>query len=104
MSGRTDWLTYIAKPIADDLADRMGSLKRVLSAGIMALNDMTPDQREYYMAKSVGKDEPKSESSDADLDDEIRAFARQFAVLTRKLQNRSPASVQKKSRRKNVSG
>ena len=49
-----------------------------------------------------GKTKPVS--TDEDLDDEIRAFARQFAVLTKKLQNRAKSSAQKKTRRKNVSG
>ena len=56
MGSRTDWLTDFAKPFADELVERTGSQKRVLSAGVLALYDLTPEQREYYMAKAVGKD------------------------------------------------
>ena len=54
MGSRSDWLTDFAKPVADDLAARSGSLKHVLSAGVMALAGCTAELREYYMARAMG--------------------------------------------------
>ena len=54
MGSRSDWLTEFAKPVADQLAIRAGSLKHVLSAGVMALDGCTASQREYYMARATG--------------------------------------------------
>jgi len=54
MSGRTDWLTDFAKPVADKLAAHCGSLKKVLSAGIMALDALSADDREKFMAEANG--------------------------------------------------
>lgn len=54
MGGRTDWLTEVAKPVAEKLAARCGSLKKTLSAGIMALDFLSPSEREYFMAKAEG--------------------------------------------------
>ena len=56
MATRTNDLTEFAKPIADELANRCGSLKIVLSAGVLALNDLSPDKREHYMAKAIGEE------------------------------------------------
>ena len=47
---------------------------------------------------------PKPVSGDEEIDEEIRAFARSFAVLTEKLERRAAASVQKKTQRKSASG
>lgn len=54
MPRRTDWLTEFARPLAEDLAARCGSLKKVMSAGVMALDSLSPDEREYFMAKADG--------------------------------------------------
>ena len=54
MPKRTDWLTEFARPLAEDLAARCGSLKKVMSAGVMALDSLTPEDREYFMAKADG--------------------------------------------------
>jgi len=78
MGKRSDWLTEFAKPVADVLADRMGALNRVLSAGVMALADMTPDQREYYMAKAVGHDIKESDSPKPIPLSECAAIVKQF--------------------------
>jgi len=103
MATRTNDLTEFAKPIADELVATSGSLKRILSAGVLALNDLTPHEKEIYMARAIGR-EPKPFSSDEDLDEEIRAFARSFAVLTQKLERRAAANAQKKPRRKSATG
>jgi len=63
MATRTNDLTEFAKPVADEMAARAGSLKRILSAGVLSLADLTPEQREYYMAKAVGKELTGPESS-----------------------------------------
>lgn len=67
MAKRTNDLTEIAQPIANDLAARCGSLKRVLSAGVLALNALTPEQREVFMAQAAqplgtgpGKESPQT--------------------------------------------
>lgn len=78
MGSRTDWLTEFAKPVADELAARMGSQKRILSAGVLALADMTPDQREYYMAKAVGQDTKESDSPKPIPFAECAAIVKQF--------------------------
>lgn len=54
MPTRTDNLTEIAKPIADRLTAHCGSLKRILSAGVMALDACSAEEREMYMAAAIG--------------------------------------------------
>lgn len=54
MATRTDDLTEFSKLLADELKAKYGNLKRVLSAGVLALNDMSAEEREYYMAKAIG--------------------------------------------------
>ena len=54
MATRTNDLTEIAKSTADRLAARCGSLKRVLSAGVLALEALSPDERERFMAAAIG--------------------------------------------------
>ena len=56
MATRIDNLTEIAKPIAQNMADRYGTLKNVLSAGVLLFSELTPEEREVYMAKAVGRD------------------------------------------------
>jgi len=51
-----------------------------------------------------GNPKPVSSDVDVDLDEEIRVFARSFAVLTKKLQDRAAANTQKKPRRKSGTG
>ena len=80
MATRTNDLTDYAKPIADEMAARMGSLKRVLSAGIIALSDLSPDQREYYMAKAVGQDIKESDSPKPIPLAECAAIVKQFVI------------------------
>ena len=64
MGSRSDWLTDFAKPVADDLAARSGSLKHVLSAGVMALAGCTAELREYYMARAMGAEiDPQAEEA-----------------------------------------
>lgn len=55
MATRSNDLTEFAKPVADELAEKCGSLKRVLSASVLCLKDCTPEVREYYMSKAIGK-------------------------------------------------
>lgn len=47
-------LTDPAIPIAQTLAKRVGSLKLALSAGIMALNKLSADEREKSIAEANG--------------------------------------------------
>jgi len=62
MAKRTNDLTEFAKPVADDLAARCGSLKKVLSAGILALKTLSAEEREKFMAAANGIElEPSKE-------------------------------------------
>jgi len=56
MATRIDDLEEFAKPVAAELVARSGNLKRILSAGVMALQDSSAETREYYMARAVGKE------------------------------------------------
>jgi hypothetical protein len=51
---RSDWLTEHAKLICDDLAKRTGSLKIVLSAGVIALSKLSAEEREKMIAEANG--------------------------------------------------
>lgn len=54
MGTRTNDLTEFAKPVADYLYKRIGSLKVVLSAGVIALSKLSPDEREKIIAEANG--------------------------------------------------
>lgn len=54
MATRTNDLTEFAKPVADYLYKRIGSLKLVLSAGVIALSKLSPDEREKMIAEANG--------------------------------------------------
>jgi len=64
MATRTNDLTEVAKPVADEMAARTGTLKQLLSAGVLAFANLTPAMREYYMALAVGKEIPKPTDED----------------------------------------
>ena len=82
MGSRTDWLTEFAQPIAQELAERCGSLKRVLSAGVLMLKDASPEIREYYMAKSVGADLTELENPDAEFRNRVSQIVRETIALS----------------------
>ena len=65
MGTRIEDLTEFAQEPAQELVARLGFLKKVLSAGIMALYDLSPEFREYYMAKAVGLKIPVGEKIDS---------------------------------------
>lgn len=54
MATRTNDLTEFAKPAADYLYKRIGSLKTVLSAGVIALSKLSPEEREKMIAEANG--------------------------------------------------
>lgn len=54
MGTRTNDLTEFAKPVADHLYKRIGSLKIVLSAGVIALSKLSPDEREKMISEATG--------------------------------------------------
>ena len=104
----------------EKMCDQLGPPKyRIIEAAIEVfdalprdiqyrLKGLDPKERELYFKMLANlpltPELPLSitpESGDEDLDAEIRVFARSFAILTKKLQSRKAASVQKKSRRKN---
>lgn len=80
MAKRTNDLTEFAQPVADELAARCGSLKKVLSAGIMALNDMSPEKREYYMSLASGKKAEPPLDDISKLKEHIRKIAKKTGV------------------------
>ena len=55
MATRTTDLTASAKPIADEMAIRCGTLKVALSAGIIALSKLSAEQREQAIAEANGR-------------------------------------------------
>lgn len=59
MAKRSNDLTLAAQPVAEKLAQRCGSLKHVLSAGVLALNDHSPEEREAYMEDAAALEIPK---------------------------------------------
>ena len=56
MARRTNDLHETVRPIAEAMASRCGTLKNALSAGILALNDLTPERREHYLNLATGLD------------------------------------------------
>jgi hypothetical protein len=103
MAKRTNDLTEFARPIADELASRMGTLKHVLSAGVMALNDLPAERREYYMAVAVGKKLNPKPLSEIPSEKEIYADLRNLADLVQAIDakiKRSEAAKQKKNGRR----
>ena len=81
MGSRTDWLTEFAQPTAKELAERCGSLKRVLSAGVLMLKDASPEIREYYMAKSVWVNLADFESPDVEFRNRVSQIVRETLAL-----------------------
>ena len=81
MGSRTDWLTEFAQPVAQELAERCGSLKRVLSAGVLILKDASPEIREYYMAKSVGADLTELEKPDEEFRKRVSQIVQETIAL-----------------------
>lgn len=107
MARRTNDLTEIAKPIAESLADQTGSLKRVLSAGVMAFNELGPARRQYYIAKAGGVEiSPESESpSEDEVYREIVKLADQWKLTNEKIRAFQAANRQnRKFRRRDESG
>ena len=89
-------LSESAQKIKMELTPVFG-LKNILSAGLILFGKLTSDQQKRAISESNGA-EPKP-ATDEDLDEEIRQMARSFAVLTKKLERRSSASVKSKTRR-----
>lgn len=54
MATRTNDLTEFAKPVADYLYKRIGCLKTVFSAGVIALSKLSPEEREEMIAEANG--------------------------------------------------
>ncbi|MBN1124504.1 MAG: hypothetical protein JXA82_05815 [Sedimentisphaerales bacterium] len=57
MAKRTNDLHECVRPIAEAMAGRCGTLKNALSAGILALNDLSPEKREHYLNLATGVDQ-----------------------------------------------
>lgn len=81
MATRTNDLTEFAKPIADELANRCGSLKRVLSAGVLALKDLKPEKREFYMAKAIGEEMELPQNPEEEFRKRVRQVLDELEVL-----------------------
>lgn len=78
MGSRTDWLTEVSKPVADRMAKRCGSLKKVLSAGVLALDSLSPELREVFMAKASGEENNETQIS---LDQDAELYNKNEAIL-----------------------
>ena len=74
-------MTEVSKPVAEELAQRCGSLKRVLSAGVLLLNDCTPEVREYYMAKAAGADLTEIKNPDETFRNRVSQIVRDTIAL-----------------------
>ena len=92
MATRTNDLTDFAKPVADRLAERCGSLKRVLSAGILALDSLSAEEREQFMAKATSSEvnntteNPKHKKPDfAESIENVKYFVK-FKLLSKEQQ------------------
>ena len=59
MATRIQDLELAAQPIARYLVERSGSIKRVMSAGVIALGQMTADERETFFAAAGGAPLPE---------------------------------------------
>jgi len=74
-------LTEVSKPVAEELAHRCGSLKRVLSAGVLMLRDASPEVRKYYMAKAAGADLAEIENPDEQFRRRVSQIVRETVAL-----------------------
>lgn len=97
MSGRTDYLTEFAKPIADKMADRCGSLKKVLSAGVLALDALSPDLRELFMAMASGKKTELKGKLILDQDAELYSKGEQLLMPDKKVFRREVLKILKEA-------
>lgn len=89
----------LSKAFSEQVDGRGYTKYRAIEGAIRLWLTLTPHEQVELIE---GK--PKPESSDEDLDEEIRAFARSFAVLTQKLERRASANAQKKPQRKSATG
>ena len=92
-------LSEKALEIKKKLAPVFG-MRNIVSAGLILLDRLSADQQKTVIAEANGIEFVKPVSGDEEIDEEIRAFARSFAVLTEKLERRAAASVQKKTQRR----
>jgi hypothetical protein len=68
MARRTEkLLTDVAEPLATKLAHRYGNLKIILSGGILALDKLTPAERERMIDEANGiiPDDPSQEAAES---------------------------------------
>jgi hypothetical protein len=65
MGTRAEELCPAATPVATELAIRTGSLKVVLSAGVLALQRLSPAEREALIAEAQGVQLPPDQTSEA---------------------------------------
>lgn len=62
MPTRIENLEAVAQPVAKMLHAEGPTIKRLLSAGVLALKDCTLEERSYYYAKAVGVEIPRPDS------------------------------------------
>jgi len=87
MAKRTNDLTEFAQPVAEALAARCGSLKRVLSAGVLALDALSPTQREYFMAKAIGQEMELPEMPDEEFQRKVLQVLQAARAISAKKQH-----------------
>ena len=92
-------LSEKALEIKKKLAPVFG-MRNIVSAGLILLDRLPAAQQKTVISEANGIEFVKPLSGDDDLDEEIRAFARSYAVLTEKLERRASAIAAKKTRRR----
>ena len=85
MATRTTDLTEFAQPPANEMYAQLGSLKRVLSAGVLALYEHEPAMRQYYMARAMGFEieKPTTNRTEPESEEEIQE---QLVVLLKRIE------------------
>jgi len=70
MATRTNDLTEFAKPLADLLHKKVGSLKVVLSAGVIALSKLSAEEREQMIGEANGLNSDNLNQKDKEVEAE----------------------------------
>ena len=96
MGRRTDELTEFAKPIADDLAETYGSLKRVLSAGVLSLAAQSAERQRFFLAAAGGKNLTHDDNKPPSKE-EFERFLADFENIVAEAQRPARRSTKKRT-------
>ena len=81
MGTRTSDLTEVAKKVAEKLRLRVGSLKLVLSAGVIALSKLSADERENMIDEANGPGAEQEGATIADALEAVKAATIHYELL-----------------------